>query len=108
MSLKVNWHGPKVCNPDCQQAYQMDKKKYFEQQQIQARQSPASLGPVLVVCEKCGKRSLYEAAKCGNTDCGLVFVKGSAGAMEFGDKCPKCGYSQTEKDREQAARRRGK
>ncbi len=98
----------RCANPDCRQTYQMDKKKYFEQVQKQVRQSPASMGPVLIVCEKCGKPSLFEVVKCGNPDCGLIFRRGAAGAMDFADRCPKCRYSQTEKDREEAARRRGR
>lgn len=98
----------RCANPDCRQTYQMDKKKYFEQVQKQARQSLASMGPILIVCEKCGKRNLFEVVKCGNPDCGFIFRKGAAGAMDFADRCPKCKYSQTEKDREEAARRRGR
>ena len=97
----------RCANPDCRQTYQMDKKKYFEQVKKQVRQSPTSMGPTLIVCEKCGKRNLFEVVKCGNPDCGFIFRKGAAGAMDFADRCPKCKYSQTEKDREQAARRRG-
>ncbi len=95
-------------NPACRQAYQMDKKKYFEQVQKQAQQRPTSTGPTVIICEKCGKLSLFEAVKCGNPDCGLIFLRGTAGAMDFADRCSKCGYSQTERDREQAARRRGR
>ena len=96
----------KCANPDCRQTYQMDKKKYFEQVKKQARQSSTSIGLTLIVCEKCGKRKLFEVVKCGNQDCGFIFNKGSAGAMDFTDRCPKCKYSQTEKDREEAAARR--
>jgi hypothetical protein len=96
----------KCANPDCKQAYQMDKKKYFEQVQKQTRQSPTSRGPILIVCEKCGKRNLFEVVKCGNSDCGAIFRRGAAGAVDFADRCPKCRYSQTEKDREEAASRR--
>lgn len=98
----------RCANPDCRQTYQMDKKKYFEQVQKQARQSPTSMGLILIVCEKCGKRNLFEVVKCGNPDCGFIFRRGAAGAMDFADRCPKCNYSQTEKDREEAARRRGR
>lgn len=96
----------KCANPDCRQTYQMDKKKYFEQLKKQARQSPTSIGLTLIVCEKCGKRKLFEVVKCGNQDCGFIFNRGSSGAMDFADRCPKCKYSQTEKDREEAAARR--
>lgn len=98
----------RCANADCRQTYQMDKKQYFEQVQKQARQNPASMGPILIVCEKCGKPSLFEVVKCGNPDCGFIFNRGAAGAMDFADRCPKCSYSQTEKDREEAARRRGR
>jgi predicted RNA-binding Zn-ribbon protein involved in translation (DUF1610 family) len=92
----------KCRNPDCEYAWQMDKRDYFEY--LKEHGDPASLRPPAVVCPKCGEESGYRAEKCEN--CGLVFERGSVRG-DFADRCPKCGYSKTEEMRKARKKARG-
>jgi len=85
-------------NPACDAEYQISLKDYFEY--VEEHRGPG-LSPVPgLICKKCGEDSVYEVVKCEN--CGLVFEKG-AKPGDYEDKCPRCGYSKIEKDRERAA-----
>jgi len=100
---KMTW--VKCRNPECGEEYQMNLKEYFEF--IQENQDPSTLAPPALTCKKCGEPSVYRAVKCPK--CGTVFEMGSI-PHDFADRCPKCGYSQTEVDRKERAkaRREGK
>ena len=80
----------KCSNPDCGAEYQVDKKDYLEH--LQKRQP--------LTCKECGQDSLSRAVKCEK--CGLVFFMGASGFDDFQDRCPECGYSKIEEDRERA------
>ncbi len=86
----------KCQNPDCKAAYQMGKRAYFKY--IEEHADPMSSSAPALVCKKCGKESIYRAEKCGNLDCGIVFLRGSV-PNDFADRCPECGNSKTEKIR---------
>jgi len=92
----------KCSNEDCGAEYQMDKKEYFDSIEELVRQNPLSMQTPPLVCEKCGKESIYRAEKCENPKCGIIFFRGAAGRGEFADKCPECGYSRSEELRKQA------
>lgn len=87
----------KCRNPDCEHAWQMDKRDYFEY--LKEHQDPMSLTAPAIVCPECGEESGYRAEKCEN--CGLVFERGAVPG-DFVDRCPKCGYSATEEARKKA------
>jgi len=86
----------KCNNPDCGQAYQIDKKDYFLQIEERMRVHPMSLQMRPLVCEKCGQESVFRAEKCGK--CGKIFFSGAV-PNDFPDRCPECGYSKTKADR---------
>jgi len=79
----------KCTNPDCGAAYEMSESEHIEW----VRESAYSTGPVPIRCEKCGEDSAYQAIKCEK--CGTVFVMGTV-PDDFADRCPECGYSETE------------
>jgi len=87
----------KCSNPDCEEAYQMDKKVYFDSVEELVRQNPMSMQTPPLVCQKCGKENIYRAEKCEK--CGLIFFRGAAGRGDFADRCPECGYSRSEEIR---------
>ena len=91
----------KCSNTDCGEAYQMDKKGYFDSIEEIIRQNPMSMmeTPALV-CEKCGKESVYRAEKCPK--CEVTFFRGATGRGDFADRCPECGHSASEEIRKQA------
>jgi len=56
--------GVKCNNPDCSEAYQIDKKDYFLQIEERIRIHTMSLQTPPLVCEKCGRESVFRAEKC--------------------------------------------
>lgn len=93
-SIEMLW--VKCNNPDCEAEYQTSKRGYFEY--AQKHIDPMAMVAPPAVCKKCGKESIYRAEKCGNPDCGLVFFRGTV-PNDFADRCPECGYSETEEIR---------
>jgi ssDNA-binding Zn-finger/Zn-ribbon topoisomerase 1 len=91
----------KCNNPDCGVTYEMDKRDYFEQ--LEKRTGPTDMLVPPLVCEKCGRESVYRAVKCKN--CGYVFFYRNRPG-DFADRCPKCRYSETERKRREAAQQR--
>jgi predicted RNA-binding Zn-ribbon protein involved in translation (DUF1610 family) len=87
----------KCRNPDCEHKYQIDLKDYFIY--IRDHQDPMSMAAPAIACPNCGEESVYRAEKCEK--CGLVFERGSV-PNDFTDRCPECGYSETERRREEA------
>jgi len=88
----------KCRNEECGTEYQMNLKEYFEF--IEENIDPRTLAAPPLTCKKCGDPSVYRAVKCAN--CGLVFERASI-PRDFADRCPKCGYSQTEVNRKKKA-----
>ena len=86
----------KCNNPDCEAAYQMGKREYYET--IEKRMDPMALSVPALVCKTCGEESIYRAEKCGK--CGLIFLRGAV-ANDFPDRCPQCRYSEIEEQRKQ-------
>lgn len=91
---KMTW--VKCNNPQCKAEYQMGEKAYHKA--IQERMDPRSLATPSLICEKCGKASVYKAVKCANSECGAIFFSGSV-PNDFADRCPECGKSETEEIR---------
>ena len=91
----------KCKNPDCGVEYQIEKRDYYEY--LQEHQDPMSMSAPVLVCKECGKESVYRAVKC--PECEVVFFYGSV-PNDFGDRCPKCGYSQTEENRKKGREER--
>jgi hypothetical protein len=89
---KTTWI--KCRNDACGAEYEMNLKEYFEF--IEENIDPKTLAAPPLTCKTCEEPSSYRAEKCGG--CGLVFEKGSI-PRDFADRCPKCGYSQTEENR---------
>jgi len=89
----------KCTNPDCGAEYQMDLKDYYKA--IEERWQPMAMGPPALTCKDCGEESLYRVEKCPS--CGVLFHRGSV-ENDFADRCPECGYSQTEENRKKAKR----
>ena len=85
----------KCNNPQCKAEYQMSEKQYYKDLMERTTGSAMMVTPALV-CEKCGKESVYKAFKCPY--CGTVFFSGSV-KNDFADRCPSCGKSETEEIR---------
>lgn len=96
----------KCSNADCGEAYQMDKKEFFDSMEKLVRQNPMEPQTPPLVCEKCGEESIYRSEKCEK--CGIVFFRHAAGRGDFADRCPECGYSSMEELRKQAREEVGK
>ncbi len=86
----------KCNNPQCGAEYQMGEKAYHKA--VQENLDPRSLATPAIICEQCGKASVYKAVKCANPECGIVFFSGSV-PNDFADRCPECGKSETEEIR---------
>jgi len=92
---KMTW--VKCNNPACNAEYEMSEKQYYKE--IQERLNPASMmATPALICQKCGKPSVYKAYKCGNPSCGKVFLANSV-PNDFPDRCPECKRSETEEIR---------
>jgi hypothetical protein len=89
---KMTW--VKCSNPNCKAEYQMSEKAFYKAQK--ERSNPMLRTSPPLTCEKCGKDSLFQAVKCANPSCGIVFIKGIAGPGDHPDRCPNCGHSETE------------
>ena len=87
---KMTW--VKCSNPNCKAEYEMSEKQYYKD--VQERFNPS--GTLPLTCEKCGKDSIFQAYKCANPSCGIVFIRGVAGREDHPDRCPDCGRSETE------------
>ncbi len=86
----------KCNNPDCKAEYQIDSKDYFTNIEERVKANPLSLQTPVLVCQKCGKESVFRAVKCEN--CGKMFFYGAV-PNDFPDRCPDCKYSKTEAGR---------
>jgi len=75
----------------------MSKKTYFKY--IEEHANPTTPTAPALICEKCGKQSIYRAEKCTNTDCGIIFFSGAV-PNDFPDRCPECDHSEIEEIRE--------
>jgi len=64
----------KCANQNCGAVYELDKKKYLELIQEEARKNVDATGPLPITCEKCGELSVFRAVKCEK--CGEVFFYG--------------------------------
>ncbi len=95
----------KCNNPACKAEYQTGKRAFFEERS--KRFDPSAETVPAVICKECGKPSVYEAVKCANPSCGIIFFKGASGPGDFSDRCPKCKYSAMEESREQRKRELG-
>jgi hypothetical protein len=83
-------------NEACAAEYQMSEKDYYMRIDEERMKDPSKLATPGLICKDCGKDSLFEAEKCQNPECGVVFETAFIPKGEFGDKCPKCGYSKLE------------
>jgi hypothetical protein len=92
---KMTW--VKCGNPQCNAEYQMGEKAFHKA--IRERVDPRTPVTPALICEKCGKASVYRAYKCTNPECGVVFFANSV-PNDFTDRCPKCKHSETEAIRE--------
>jgi hypothetical protein len=86
----------KCNNPACKAEYQMGKRKFFEE--VEKRFNPLGQTRTAITCEKCGQESCYEAIKCSNPECGIIFFKGIV-SNDIEDRCPQCKHSAIEDSR---------
>lgn len=86
----------KCNNKACNAEYEMSKREYYKQLAANVNPNPMATAPTPVTCERCNKPSLFAALKCPNPDCGVVFIEGSSGPNDYGDRCPECGRSKVE------------
>jgi hypothetical protein len=83
---------------NCGKEWQIDRKDYYKFTQ---------LDPMLMVvpgmqCPGCGQEAGYLAHKCPK--CGDMFFDHACGPRDFGDRCPKCKYSEIEDARKKRAK----
>ena len=85
-----------IClNKSCNAEYQMGLKEYYKF--VTANANPMGPTPPLT-CKECGEPSVYQALKCQNAACGIVFRMNSV-PNDHADRCPKCMQSATEEIR---------
>lgn len=84
----------KCRSPKCENAWQMDKKNYFEY--IEKNREGMTVPGI--PCPKCNEVDGYRAEKCPK--CDTVFERAAGG--DVADKCPKCGYSKLEELKKKA------
>ena len=82
----------------CKEAWEIDKKDYYTQTEEMLRANPTSMQTPALTCPKCQENSVYRAVKCAK--CEHVFLYGKPG--DFADRCPECGFSKMEDDRQKA------
>lgn len=87
----------KCQNSECNHSFEMDMKDYYEY--LQNNLSSKVMGVTALPCPKCGQKSSYEAIKCDK--CGNTFFVDRI-KRDYFDRCPKCGFSKEEKQREDA------
>jgi DNA-directed RNA polymerase subunit M/transcription elongation factor TFIIS len=87
----------KCRNPECTYTSEKDMKEYYEE--LQNNLSSNARRVTALTCPKCGQRSLYEAVKCEK--CGNIFFIDRY-KRDYFDRCPKCGFSKEEKQRQEA------
>ena len=93
---EITW--VKCNNPDCGISYEMPLRDYYRLVDTQQRKT----GGRNIVCEKCGKESLFKAVKCEK--CQAVFFYVFGNAEDYADRCPECGFSKSEDERKKAQR----
>lgn len=81
----------KCSDPQCGKSYEMDKKEYFDYVKDQQQKGVAN---VKLTCKECGKQTVMQAVKC--EQCKAIFFYGAV-RNDLGDRCPECGYSNTDK-----------
>lgn len=86
----------KCNNPSCKAEYEMGVKQYFKAMETRFNPNRNAGSPPLT-CEECSKESVYQAVKCVNPSCGIVFFRVT---NDLFDRCPKCKQSETENIRE--------
>ncbi|MHC4388881.1 MAG: hypothetical protein ACYSX1_09760 [Planctomycetota bacterium] len=91
----------KCRNSACGSACEMNKAEYFRF--VYKNADYSSDEPPALTCKDCGEASVYEAVKCAS--CEDIFEEGTVHG-DFADRCPKCGYSQIEVGRREAAEAR--
>lgn len=80
-------------NPDCQATYSISPGDYRQLvMDMGMGMRPMMLGAIQVMCEKCGQQAAYRGMKCSK--CEQAFIPDYS--SDYFDKCPSCGYSQTE------------
>lgn len=85
----------KCQNSKCNHSFEMDMKEYYEQLQDNRRSNVTRASAL--TCPECDERSAYEAFKCEK--CGNIFFVDRT-KRDYFDRCPKCGFSKEEKQRE--------
>ena len=85
----------KCNNPSCKAEYEIGEKQFFKAMEERFNPNPNAGTPPLT-CEKCSKDSVFQAVKCVNPSCGVVFFRVT---NDFFDRCPECKQSETEEIR---------
>lgn len=93
----------KCRNPACKAEYEIGEREYLEFQKENF--DPLAREAAALTCKQCNEPSVYEAVKCGNTSCGIVFERDSV-PNDFSDRCPKCKYSEMEESRKRSLQER--
>ncbi|NLX07108.1 MAG: hypothetical protein GXY33_18385 [Phycisphaerae bacterium] len=66
------------------------------QQMEETQQMGPMMGPMKLVCPKCGKKELTQAVKCPKCEEVFIFEMDPMAGASFDDRCPKCGVSYSE------------
>ena len=88
----------KCDNPDCYAEYQMTYEEYGDAIYGDDSADPKMMTVNVLVCQECEEESVYNATKCSNKECGIVFISiPNPGAQDYPDRCPECGDSEMER-----------
>lgn len=89
-------------NPDCKAAVELSRDEYRDMMLEEINNSESGpmgmmmpgMGPMVMTCPECEKKSLYMAKKCEK--CNTVFIEDYTKANDWPDRCPKCNFSKME------------
>ena len=87
-----------VCaNKSCKASYELSSEEYRQEMQGDSQgmdpMMMSMMGPIMLKCNDCGKKSLSVGEKCEK--CETVFPSGTV-KKDYPDRCPKCKYSKIE------------
>lgn len=80
-------------NEDCLVDYEVTREEFRE---LMVGQRP--MMEISFVCKECDEQTAYIATKCES--CEVVFIPDYQATDDYPDRCPDCGYSKTEEERE--------
>ena len=80
-------------NPECGVNFELSADEIREEMMNMGPMGPMMMSMPVFTCPDCGEKSAYIANVC--PECDIVFIPNPTGD-DYPDRCPECGYSETE------------